>query len=744
MNTAPLYNRMILLVMLLGIAAYAAAAPALLLAIFAMPVGYVGWRLSQRPDRPARLPTFAVNLLLFAAVAFAVYRTASHGFEVTYIGELVVFLQLIKLGDRRGPRDDAHILFLAVFLAIAAMLTSNTLWVGVLLAIFLPCLIAAVMLFQIHKGYVDAGLAMPHSGTLRRRVRRDSPARQALFTRHFHRTVAFGTVGTLLAALVIFVIMPRGIGENAFGNWGNPQRRSVTGFTDRVSHGSRGVISTSPTVVLDLTVREYAAEGASLPLGSLESVYYLRGAVLDSYNNGEWRPSSALPGGEAKRTQANIDLAPNQPRDLGEPSGPLLQQTIALRNTSDRRGAARLFALWRPVRFEVQKHSRITLHHTDGIIDRSGGEPGPFTYTVWSSFSDPQRSEPAVRTVTSFDSEPIHDLARRLLAEASIDPDPEVRPISDDSRAARVIQDYLRANFEYTLEEQYVPPDVHPIEHFLFQTRRGHCEYYASAMAALCRSVGIYARVITGYVAAEFNQASGHYTVRESNAHAWVEAEAGRNRWRRFDPTPQSDLVRIHRPAQTIVSRIRQMIDAVEFAWNTSIVGFDAGRREKLLRTQRVRESQLVQRIDAMAANTSLGGPRSTVGLLARLSLVFVSLAVPATLGFILWRWARHFIPRSFANRRHRRKADSTVLFYQQYLAALARRGHPKPPWSPPLTHAQNLPADGITSPAAELAWLYYEARFAGRTLSPEQLAQAQVLIARIARPEPRPPAKTA
>src|SRR5690606_16101790 len=79
MIAPPLYNRVLLLVMLLGIAAYAAAGPAILLAVAAMPVACIGWRLSQRPGSPARLPGSLVNVLLFAAVAFAVYRTASKG-----------------------------------------------------------------------------------------------------------------------------------------------------------------------------------------------------------------------------------------------------------------------------------------------------------------------------------------------------------------------------------------------------------------------------------------------------------------------------------------------------------------------------------------------------------------------------------------------------------------------------------------------------------------------------------------
>jgi transglutaminase-like putative cysteine protease len=61
-------------------------------------------------------------------------------------------------------------------------------------------------------------------------------------------------------------------------------------------------------------------------------------------------------------------------------------------------------------------------------------------------------------------------------------------------------------------------------------------------MVALCRSVGINARMVAGYLAAEFDASTGRYIVRESNAHAWVEAELGTDRWRRYDPTPPATL----------------------------------------------------------------------------------------------------------------------------------------------------------------------------------------------------------
>jgi protein-glutamine gamma-glutamyltransferase len=737
MNLLPLYHRLLLLVMLLGISAYGAAEPAPLLALTAIPAAWVLWRLSLRPGKPMRLPLLAVNLLLSAAVAFAIYRSITRSFDVAYVAELVVIIQLIKLTDRRSPRDDAQILLLAVFLAIAAMLTSNTLWVGAILAAFLPLLIAAVILFQLYKGDWTAQRALAsdtrplRAGATASFGRTGFAAARPDFGRHFRRTVGFATLGSLLAAFVVFILIPRGIGESVFGPWGQARRASVTGFADRVSLGSRGVISTSPTVVLDLMVREYAG-GSSVPRGSTESVHYLRGAVLDSYANGVWSPSRHLPDGESKRLQAGVDLAPGEELTVGQPGGPLVEQIITLRSTSGDHRPTRLFAAWRPIRIQVMRRSRLTVHFSDGLFERTG-ESGPLTYTVWSGFVDPRRGPPEVRTPAGFDSQPIHELASLILLEAGMDPDPVSRPIAEDSRAARAIQDHLRANYEYTLDEPYIPPDAHPIEYFLFSTRRGHCEYFASAMVAMCRSVGIYARIITGYVAAEFNQASGHYIVREANAHAWVEAEAGRNLWRRFDPTPPSDLVRIHRPEPSMFGRLRQMLDAVEFAWNSTVVGFDAGRRERLLGASRVRNSDVIRRIDSYIASPRTDRSAGVTGPLARLALAFMILAIPAAAMVAFWRRLSGRLPRGFRRKRaHGRRPTLEAPFYTALLEALRKHGYPKPPWKPPLSHAATLPSPELVDPAAELVRLYYSARFADQVPTPSDLQHAEQLLARI------------
>src|SRR5690606_36450868 len=90
------------------------------------------------------------------------------------------------------------------------------------------------------------------------------------------------------------------------------------------------------------------------------------------------------------------------------------------------------------------------------------------------------------------------------------------------------------------------------------------------------------ARLVTGYVATEFDEGTRTYVVRESNAHAWVEAELSPGRWVTFDPTPPADLDRIHRARPGLIGQARRFYERLELGWATSIVSFDASRRERV------------------------------------------------------------------------------------------------------------------------------------------------------------------
>lgn len=102
---------------------------------------------------------------------------------------------------------------------------------------------------------------------------------------------------------------------------------------------------------------------------------------------------------------------------------------------------------------------------------------------------------------------------------------------------ARKIEDFLRNNYLYDLDIPPAPPDEDPVIHFLFEEKRGYCEHFASAMVLMCRSLGIPARFVTGYVPGRYNPLTGYREIRAKDAHAWVEAYIPKAGWVQFEPT---------------------------------------------------------------------------------------------------------------------------------------------------------------------------------------------------------------
>ena len=128
------------------------------------------------------------------------------------------------------------------------------------------------------------------------------------------------------------------------------------------------------------------------------------------------------------------------------------------------------------------------------------------------------------------------------------------------------IQQHLRQDYTYSLSFKR-PEKKEPILDFLLKNKQGHCEYFASAMALLARSIGVPVRVVGGYLVSEYNPLGGYLIVREQNAHSWVEAWVPGRGWRTFDPTP-SDGVLSHMPHES--STMAGILDLIRVWFNRS------------------------------------------------------------------------------------------------------------------------------------------------------------------------------
>jgi transglutaminase-like putative cysteine protease len=169
---------------------------------------------------------------------------------------------------------------------------------------------------------------------------------------------------------------------------------------------------------------------------------------------------------------------------------------------------------------------------------------------------------------------------------------------NDRNLVADVLARFRNENFVYTLS----PPLLgeQPVDEFLFETRRGFCEHYASAFTVLMRAAGIPARVVTGYLGGEVNPVGEYILVRQADAHAWVEIWLKDTGWVRVDPTaavsparvergiasalPSSDVLPMFvRGDFALLQRMRLTLDSVTYTWNQWVLGYTPDRQRRFL-----------------------------------------------------------------------------------------------------------------------------------------------------------------
>lgn len=722
MNAARTYKTCLLASVLLSVAAYAYAEYSVAqysessvgLAGPALPAIALGWWLTEGRTR-LRWPGWLTIVAVLAIIARAVLRALGEGLDIAVFCEFLTLILVYKVWDHRHSRDHGQILTLCAFLAIGAILTGSSLLLGLLLAVFIPVLLAAVMMYQVRP---DDRLALPA-----RSIAAD-PGRPRL-RRAFSAALVILWIGSVL----VFIYFPREIGFGAFGRWG--QNMLQTGYRDNIELGRAGLISESQETVLELQLRD----GLDRVLGGDGQVYYLRGAVLDTYrpDTGGWIRAQ-------RRDARDIDINPFQrgwtlsDTNLArqQPAQRIIQTITALGGS-----AGPAFAVWRPMEVTfLGQTGRLIIHDTDLTMQRPQS-PGPFRYTVASFRGVEPGGRLGPSRSASFDSQVVRAEALRALEARQVPADPEQRSVEDDARAASAIEDYLRSEFSYTLEIAACPPGQDPIEWFLRTQRRGHCEYFASAMTAMCRSVGVDARVVTGYLASEWDPAISGYVVREANAHAWVESAGPRGGWQTYDPTPPADLRRAHQPPQDLLSRLRRFFDSAENRWATGVVGYDESVRRNLIGSGAPIVSWLESKLRAVSEARSPRAAREARAELRRVLLraagTALGLAALLLVAGPAWRWISPLFRRR--GRAAPAAAPDSLGFYADLLRALARRKHPKPVSRPPLLHAESL-APGepqLARHVADLANLYYQEAFGGRVLTPDQRREAQRLVREVA-----------
>src|SRR5437879_323592 len=141
---------------------------------------------------------------------------------------------------------------------------------------------------------------------------------------------------------------------------------------------------------------------------------------------------------------------------------------------------------------------------------------------------------------------------------------------------AVALERYLKTHYGYTLQLLRTPV-ADPLANFLFERKQGHCEYFASSMAVMLRTLRIPARVVNGFRGDEFNDITGNYVIRARNAHAWVEAYFPGYGWITFDPTPGGAIA-----SPQGWGRAMLYLDAAASFWREWVISYDTSHQSVL------------------------------------------------------------------------------------------------------------------------------------------------------------------
>jgi transglutaminase-like putative cysteine protease len=501
--------------------------------------------------------------------------------------------------------------------------------------------------------------------------------------RSFLAVTAALSVITLLASVVIFVAFPR-MPRSWFGQ-GRAQTGNVTGFSDVVSLGEHGGrIEGNPAVMFRV---EFEGDARPDPAGM-----YWRGLSFDRFDGIRWS-RDAEGRADASRVIPSWVYATRW--------GPVRQEYQIFGGPP---GVRVLFAQQSVLGVHPHSAIRPWLRNNGDIEYRGWDTP---VYSVRSGPSTP--TDVMLRAAP--DDEP--EDARRYLQLPRLDP--RVARLADSLTAphaaridrVRAVERWLSQELSYTLDLPRTSRQA-SLEHFLFERRAGHCEYFSTAMAVLLRSVGIPARNVNGFLGGEWNERGGYLAVTGNNAHSWVEVWFGGLGWVRFDGTPAADREETLLAAGT--SRLWPMlfwIDGMQFQWYRWVMAYDLSRQMDLL-------AAIGERFAPAASAAGRPAPIDW-----RRTIMWILAGVGA-MG-LLW----------LATRQRAQRHPPGTRLYLELRRSYSRAGYPVPPAEPPLAFLEHLrreQAPGVAD-SERIVTRYLQARFGHDELNqPERRAMEERL----------------
>jgi len=495
----------------------------------------------------------------------------------------------------RSARDATIVIYLACFVVITEFFYSQS----ILTALFMFATLLVILATWIHL----------QSGTLALRPRL--------------RIAGILLLQAIPLTLILFVLFPRVQGPL----WGLPQDAyASSGLDDKMSPGSVGHLALSDAVAFRVVFNGQPPRRNQM---------YWRGPVLWNFDGHTWTPGR----------NGFVRIKPIQLDNLTYP----IDYTVTL----EPHNKTWLFTLEMPTQisvpaamtydFQVQQKSPITsrLRYTahSQLGYRANGEEDP--RQLQRALIIPRNLNPRAQQLAASwrtnsvnsagnTSSPLLTSPRREEGQSP----PSGNILNDDEAVMSAALAYFnREGFQYTLSPP--PLGAQEIDDFLFETRKGFCEHYASSFVFLMRAAGVPARVVTGYQGGEYSDIGKYFIVRQSDAHAWAEVWLRGRGWVRIDPTaaiapsrvelgmaaalPASDSAALPWMARTQspwLKNFRFNLDALTNQWNQWVLGYNTERQFAFLTRMGMEEITWQNMAFIM-----LGGMALLVGLFTLLML---------------------------------------------------------------------------------------------------------------------------
>ena len=655
------------------------------------------------------------NVLLIGAFVILLVDLILVSRDILQAGiHFLVVLLGIKLLTLQQRRDYRHVYAISLMAILASAALTTDAW---FIPIFLLYLLAAVwtlLLYHLTQEDGESPSVVPYASTAA--CHTTFPSR---ITHRFFWLTNGTAVMTIAMTLTIFFLIPR-IGAGMLQKTSGEALRT-TGFSDRVDLGTMGSIKQDPQVVMRVELPDQSPAEFDR--------FYLRGLAYDQYNGQSWSHSGTRRRSLSIEADGTFLARPAGSRRSDSPSG-TIRQDILLETLDTTVLFATPFA-------ELVTGEFLTLQADSmGGLHLSFPPSSRIRYSVTSQSPRLNTDEQSASILTYPDSirsyylqvpvgsEQVADLAHRVSQQA-------ITPFGK----TKAIQQHLMANYRYSLEIN-TETLSHPLEEFLFKRKTGYCEHYATAMVVMLRTIGIPARLVTGFLATEWNEYGGYFTVRQRDAHAWVEVYFPHSGWITMDPTPTINTT----GASTRWESVRRLGESLRLQWDRLFVRYSG--KDQLAVMHGMREGGDALRERVIRWGTLLSAPINHVfsrlmhvartfqpGMLGlATAVIVVGLALLLlTLRDRISLWATTHLPTS-----HPQLAIAQL--YTRMVRTVEGQGVSKPPSATASEFVRLVEQDWKEAGpmVANITVFYHQGRFSRTPLTQDELAHVAEQVGKL------------